>query len=208
MQNSEEKSLRIKALNFCFYELLELMNDPVDGPDGQYYDPVSELFDRDDYSVETAPRFFNAAVLDNLRSPFNVGSIFRAADCFGTGELALCGITPRPPLPKLERSAMGCTQWVNWRAFDKTADAVRHYKKMGYSVLAVEKTPGAVRLDELAIPEKAAFIFGNEEFGVTADILKLADRAVVIPQAGRKNSMNVSNAFALVMYAYMGRKGK
>lgn len=203
IKNNNEPSLEIKALNFCFYELLELINGTVDGPDGQYFDPISEMFDRDEYSVETAERFPLAAILDNLRSPFNVGSIFRSADCFGTGELALCGITPRPPLPKLERSAMGCTQWVPWKAFERTSDAVRYYKEAGYAILAVEKTSKAVSLQELKAQEKAAFIFGNEEFGITRDILKLADQAVVIPQAGRKNSMNVSNAFALVMYAQM-----
>lgn len=202
--NDTETSLRIKALNFCFYELLELINEAVDGPDGQFFDPMKEMFDRDEYSVEASVRLANAAILDNLRSPFNVGSIFRSADCFGTGELALCGITPRPPLPKLERSAMGCTQWVPWRAFEKTADAVRYYRDLGYSVIAIEKTPKATPLQELKAVKKAAFIFGNEEFGITRDVLKIADRAVVIPQAGRKNSMNVSNAFALVMFSQTG----
>lgn len=208
IEGSGETSLKIKALNFCFYELLELVNEPVDGPDGQYFDPINEMFDKDEYSVESAVRSTNAAILDNLRSPFNVGSIFRSADCFGTGELALCGITPRPPLPKLERSAMGCTEWVPWRAFDRTAEAIRYYRDMGYAIFAVEKSPGAVPPDSFAHPEKAAYIFGNEEFGITRDILKMADRTLALPQAGRKNSMNVSNAFALVMFSQLRHSGK
>ncbi len=189
-----EPSLKIKNLNFCYHELLDLINESI-----------SEKF----YSVKHfdsglgMQRFEVAAILDNIRSPFNVGNMFRSADCLGTGELALCGITPHPPSVKIDRTAMGTIDVTKWRYFEKTGDAISYYKDLGYQITALETVQGSVSLKDYDIREKTAFIFGNEEFGITDEILRRADDILELPMVGSKNSMNVANSFAIVFYQVM-----
>lgn len=199
LRDEKDRSTRIRALNFCRHDLLALNGTEEDE---QYFLNGEDLFDSGQQPGNIR-RFANAAILDDLRSPFNVGSIFRSADCFGTGELALCGITPQPPHAKLERTAMGTASWVPWKHFTSARDAAVHYRENGYQIAAVERSSRSVSLDKAVFPEKTAFIFGNEEFGITEDTLRSADTIIEIPHMGRKNSMNVAGAFAVVMYRFL-----
>ncbi len=198
---------RARAFNFCFHELLAL--NGAAAPEDPFPLSASVVnFDRDPAgtAVRRGPE---AAILDNLRSPYNVGSAFRTGDAFGVGSFALCGITPRPPLPKLERAAMGTAARAEWSYFEHTRDAVAEYRKRGYRIFAVETArPGrnAVLLQDADIPEKSAFIFGNEEFGIAEEELQAADGLLTIPQVGYKNSLNVSCAFAVLFFEIRRRR--
>ncbi len=189
----------IERANFAFHRVMEEIGS---APDESRYLPRHKRFDTNKNSV----KYPHTAILDNLRSPFNTGSIFRSCDCFGVGSLALCGITPRPPMPKLERTAMGTVGLTDWQYYTTTAEAISYYKTGGFRIIGVETVEGAASLYEAGWPEKTAFVFGNEEFGMTEEALLLCDAFIDIPLVGRKNSLNVASAFAVVM-AEAGRRG-
>ncbi len=189
----------IEKVNFAFHGLMELIHEKVDE---SRFVSVQRQFDNN----KNAVRFTHAAILDNLRSPFNVGSIFRSSDCFGVGSLALCGITPRPPMPKIERTAMGTLELIPWKYFEKTAEAAACYREKGFRIIGVETVKEAAPLYEAKWPEKSAFVFGNEEFGMMEETLGVCDEFVEIPLLGKKNSLNVASAFSVVMAEVMRRK--
>lgn len=186
----KNKNLRIKFLNFAFHDLLKLIQSEI----SEKFFSV-KIFDRPQRIV-----FDIITILDDLRSPFNVGSIFRTADAFGLKTLALCGITPKADSLKVKRVSMGTDEWVDHRNFERTEQAISEYKRLGYTIFALETIDKAKKLSDIKNFSKPAFIFGNEEFGITDDILALADEIIEIPVFGKKNSINVSNAFAIVMY--------
>lgn len=198
-QQGYSVSMLRQDLNFCYHELLELIERAV--KDEDYREKSVTVFDK----AAPVTRFPVAAVLDNLRSPFNVGSIFRSSDCFGVSELALCGICPKPPAPKIEKTAMGTTAFVTWKYFDKTSDAIIHYREAGFAVCAVETVASSRSLYALGSFEKTAFVFGNEEFGISEENIELCDFTMSVPLVGMKNSLNVANCYSVVMSEMMRR---
>jgi len=200
IKDGDSISVKIKAYNLCFHELLDLLEKPVKE---EYFENTKvKIFDR-----KNEKRIFDTVmILDNIRSPFNVGSMFRTSDCLGIKELALCGITPKPPQPKIDRTSMNTVDIVSWRYFQETEDAIKFYKNEGYEIYAVETATNSVPLFEIGNFDKKVLIFGNEEFGITEEIISLCNKVIEIPLMGIKNSMNVSNAFAIVSYEIM-KKG-
>src|SRR3954451_16975386 len=124
------------------------------------------------------------AVLDNIRSMHNVGSVFRTADAFLIEAIFLCGYTPQPPHRDINKTALGATESVDWMYFSKTSEAVTALKQQGYRVFAVEQTEGSVSLERFVAEaaEKIAIAFGNEVEGVQDDVLQLVDGSIEIPQ--------------------------
>jgi 23S rRNA (guanosine2251-2'-O)-methyltransferase len=143
-------------------------------------------------------------ILDNLRSAYNVGSIFRTAECVGAKSIYLCGITPTPPHPKLSKTAMGTDTRLAWQHFSDTADAILTLKKQGIPVIALETTSDAKPLYEYQATQPVAMLMGNEALGIEEKILALADEILYIPMHGWKNSLNVCNAFSLAAYRLSG----
>lgn len=141
-------------------------------------------------------------VLDNVRSMYNVGSLFRTCDGFAVEALYLCGITACPPHKEIAKTALGATESVCWKHFDSTVEAVNDLKAQGYRVWAVEQVDTSVSLEEYAPTkgEKVAIVLGNEVFGVDDEVLTLCDGAIEIPQYGTKHSFNVSVAGAIVIW--------
>lgn len=139
-------------------------------------------------------------VLDNVRSLSNVGSFFRTADAFRIEALFLCGITACPPHREIHKTALGADNSVQWRYFETTTEACEYLKNEGYSIFAVEQIEGSVMLDDFDVPQKSAYIFGNEVDGVDDAVLTYCDQAVEIPQMGTKHSLNVSVSAGIVMY--------
>lgn len=139
-------------------------------------------------------------VLDNLRSAFNVGAIFRTADCLGVERALPCGITAHPPHPKLEKTALGTVDYVPWEYRDSTLQAVQELKGKGIEVIALETTDASVPYHQIEYPTPVCLVLGNEALGVSREVLEAADRIVEIPVAGFKNSLNVAIAFGIVAY--------
>ena len=147
------------------------------------------------------------AVLDNIRSMHNVGSVFRTADAFLIEAICLCGYTPQPPHRDIHKTALGATETVDWLYYPQAADAVLELKQRGYKVYAVEQAEGSILLGQLAVPagEKIAVVFGNEVEGVQGELLKLCDGCIEIPQFGMKHSLNISVAAGIVLWELAGR---
>ena len=129
---------------------------------------------------------------ENIRSAFNVGAVYRTAETFGGSEVWLAGYTPDP-----QKTAMGADALVSSRRFERTADAVVEAKKLGYKVVALENSPGAVTLENFVWPEDTVVLLGNERFGVDSQTIGLCDHVVRISTSGQKNSLNVGIAFGV-----------
>ncbi len=139
-------------------------------------------------------------VLDNLRSAFNVGSIFRTSEGAGVEWIHLCGITPYPPNPTLENTARGAESLVPWSHHIDTMEAVRLLRTRGYTLAALELTDRSVDYRSLPFPQPIALIVGHEVAGVTRPVLEQADHIIEIPLRGLKNSLNVATSFGVVIF--------
>ena len=139
-------------------------------------------------------------VLDRLRSAFNTGNIFRLADAVRAESVITCGYTPSPPHPKLEKTARGCHVTVPSQKAPSAVDAVLDLKGRGYTVYAIETATDATPIWDVELSFPAAFVFGNEALGVSADAVEQADCRIELPCLGYKNSINVGNCAAVVLY--------
>lgn len=146
-------------------------------------------------------------VLDNLRSAFNVGSVFRLADACRVSEVVCCGYTAHPPLRKLEQTAMGSTAAVPWRHADETALALAELKERGLMVVGVETAKDAVPFHRFDYRFPCAIVFGNEGYGLSQSALAECDAFVDLPVFGYKNSVNVAAAAAVLLYHLLGVGG-
>jgi tRNA G18 (ribose-2'-O)-methylase SpoU len=163
---------------------------------------MDELGRKSVEEVKQASKTPVIAVLDNIRSMHNVGSVFRTADAFLIDAIFLCGYTPQPPHRDINKTALGATESVDWMYFPSTVEAVAELKNKGYKVLAIEQTEGSISLEKFTAKtdEKIAVVFGNEVEGVNDDVLKLVDGSLEIPQLGMKHSLNISVAAGIVLW--------
>ncbi|QSH41237.1 TrmH family RNA methyltransferase [Lentisphaerota bacterium ZTH] len=145
-------------------------------------------------------------VLDRLRSAHNTGNIFRIADAVGAREIIACGYTPAPPHPKLEKTAMGADKMVPCRQISDSVEAVKTLRDEGIKqVLAVECSESSVFAWEFDYQFPVALIFGNEALGVNEQALEMCDGVISLPMFGQKESINVGNCAAAVLYAIIAR---
>ncbi len=157
------------------------------------------------------------AILHNIRSIHNVGSIFRTADGAGVEKLYPCGITPSPLdrfgklRPDFAKVALGAERGVPWESVKSTVTLVKRLKKDGWRIVALEQAKDSVNLFEFAktshssnlTPQSShlCLILGDEVRGIPPSLLKLADTILEIPMHGKKESLNVSVAFGIAVYA-------
>lgn len=139
-------------------------------------------------------------ILDNLRSSFNVGGIFRTGECVGVQKIVLCGYTATPGNRKTGRSALGAQDFVSWEQDVTACSAVEKVKRQGIPVIALETVEGAPAPHAVAFEFPCAVVLGNERFGLSQKLLSAADIVVSIPVYGRKNSLNVVSAFSVCAY--------
>lgn len=142
-------------------------------------------------------------VLDNLRSAFNVGSIFRLCDAMRVEGLLLCGYTAHPPHVKLEKTSLGTIEYVPWHWFPSALDAVGWLRERHIPVWAAETCSHAIPYTRAPWPERVAVVLGNEALGVSRNVLEACDTVVEIPLFGFKNSVNVATACAVVGFAFV-----
>ncbi len=144
-------------------------------------------------------------MLDNLRSAFNVGSIFRTADAGAVEHLHLCGMTAHPPHKKLEKTALGAFDYVPWTYYERNRDCLDALKARDIPIVAVETMDNAVDYQEFCWPQPVAVVFGNEEHGVNDRVLRRCDAIVEIPMSGYKKSINVATAFGIILYGILNQ---
>jgi len=140
-------------------------------------------------------------VLDNIRSVFNVGSIFRSADGAGSvKKIYLCGMTSDIDNPKLEKTALGAIDMIHSEHYDDTMEALGEIREQNIPIYSVELTDDAEDFQSITYPAKVALVFGHEKSGVGEDILKKSDKKISVPMRGRKESLNVANCATAVLY--------
>lgn len=144
-------------------------------------------------------------VADNLRSLYNIGSIFRTSDAILVEKIFLCGISGKPPNKEIEKVALGAVETVPFEYCAGVGDLVRRLKSEGYQIVALELTKQSVNYRQAKYEKPLALVLGNEIDGVSDEVLAMADLAVDIPMRGRANSLNVATAFAVVGYEIYDR---
>ena len=159
-------------------------------------------------------------VLDDVRSMYNVGSVFRTADAFRVEKIYLCGITACPPHQEIHKTALGAEDTVEWEYAQSALEAVHRLKAEGYRVFSIEQCEGSAKLqdlpevlngirsDEQSLPRdargipKAAIVLGNEVKGVSQAVVDASEYCLEIPQFGTKHSLNVSTAAGMVIWEF------
>ncbi len=143
----------------------------------------------------------SCVVLHNIRSCYNIGSIFRTSDALGVDKIFLGGYTPNPGDNRaIKKTALGAENMVSWNANWHTYKILKTLKKAGFTIIALELTKDSVDLNEFIPKKPFALILGNEISGLSENILKYADLIVQIPMLGGKESMNVSVSYGIAMY--------
>ncbi|HBH20356.1 MAG TPA: RNA methyltransferase [Candidatus Peribacter riflensis] len=136
----------------------------------------------------------------NIRSLWNVGSLFRTADSFAVAKIYLTGYTATPPRREISKTALGAEETVAWEKAEDPAKVVAKLKKRGCTVVALEQARGAIDLVEYEPPAKVCLIVGHEVLGVPKELLKLCDDIVHIPMHGKKESLNVAVAAGIALH--------
>lgn len=174
-------------------------------------------------------------VLDDVRSLYNVGSVFRSADAFRVEAIYLCGITATPPNAEIHKTALGGEDSVAWRYFERTEEAVEELHRKGVFVYSVEQAEGSTKLQDLdthlltSAPKEMeqncpaadtfhpilplhprpdaryALVMGNEVKGVKQTVVDMSDGCLEIPQFGTKHSLNVSVTAGIVIWEFARR---
>lgn len=140
-------------------------------------------------------------VLDNIRSVFNVGSIFRTSDGAGSVEkIYLCGMTSPIDNPKLDKTALGATEMVNSEHYDTTQEALDELKAKNIPIYSIELTEDAEDFQKVEYPSEVAIVLGHEKMGVDEEILEVCDKKIFIPMRGKKESLNVANCASIILY--------
>lgn len=148
-------------------------------------------------------------VLDDVRSLYNVGSVFRSADAFRIEAIYLCGITATPPNAEIHKTALGGEDSVDWKYFERTEDAVEDLHKKGVFVYSVEQVEHSTKLHTLNLNAESttnnshyAIIMGNEVKGVKQSVVDMSEACLEIPQFGTKHSLNVSVTAGIVIWEF------
>lgn len=157
-------------------------------------------------------------VLDDVRSLYNVGSVFRTADAFRVEKLYLCGLTGVPTaenvVQAIHKTALGAEESVAWTYFSSAMEAVESLKEDGYTVLAVEQAHGSTMLQDWKADSpptppceggesfRYAVVLGNEVKGVHQEVIDICDGCLEVPQFGTKHSMNVSVTAGIIIWHF------
>lgn len=146
------------------------------------------------------------AILDNIRSKQNVGSIFRTSDALGVNKIYLCGTTPCPldrfgrEVGEIAKTALGAEKVVPWEYAKATNNLVKKLKKGGFKIIAIEQSKNSLDYKKIRVKGNPAFIIGNEVDGISKSTLCLSDIVAEIPMQGDKESLNVSVAYGVAVF--------
>lgn len=153
-------------------------------------------------------------VLDDVRSMYNIGSVFRTCDAFRVEEVLLCGITATPPHPEIHKTALGGEDSVAWKYFPTTLEAIDYLRSKHRMIYSIEQCEGSVMLGDIdSLPvfsadsgaSGCAVVFGNEVKGVHQEVIDRSDACIEIPQYGTKHSLNVSVTAGILIWEFARR---
>jgi len=145
-------------------------------------------------------------ILDDVRSLYNVGSVFRTSDAFRVERIILCGITATPEnsLVEIHKTALGAEESVEWSYSPDCLSVVKELNEKGYITVAVEQVEGSIKLDNIVVEKdkRYALVLGNEVKGINQDVVDICKWSLEIPQYGTKHSLNVSVSAGLVIWEF------
>ena len=147
-------------------------------------------------------------VLENIRSAYNVGSVFRTSDAFLIEAIYIIGYSAKPPHKEIKKTALGAEDTVTWKYFKTSAEAIEELKVRKYKVYAVEQAEESYKLHSANFRqnEKIAVVFGNEVTGIEQTTIHLCDGCIEIPQLGMKHSLNIATAAGIVLWELIRSK--
>ena len=145
-------------------------------------------------------------VLENIRSAYNVGAMFRTADGAGIDKIFLIGHTPTPidrfgrPQSEIQKTSLGASEYIPWEHYESAQSMLLQLQSKGVCVVAVEQTKNSISITDYLEPLQVAYVLGNEVEGVSQTILDIADTIIELPMLGKKESLNVSVTAGIVLY--------
>lgn len=201
-----EKQRRIKNVFFAIICVMEKNNDAKQGKTQTHAyklgakalrktKPTPETY----ATIKRNPIYI---VADRVIDTYNIGSLFRLADAIAAEKIYICGDSEYPPNSRIHKAAVGTEEWVPWKKFDKTTDAVNELKKKGVQIICVEQSPLSTKYSVLStlIKFPCAIVVGNETDGISKEVLELADIIVELPMFGVNKSLNVWGTAAIIAY--------
>lgn len=141
-------------------------------------------------------------VLNNIRSLYNVGSIFRTSDGAGVEKIWICGITGHPPNNQIAKTALGAQEYVSWEYREDIHSVLEELKQKNYQIVLLEQMQESRPYEDFNPESPVCLVIGNEIEGVEQNILSYCDAAIEIDMAGIKNSLNVAVAFGIIAYHF------
>lgn len=170
----------------------------------------SELDRKNVDEFKTSEKTPIIVVLDDIRSLYNIGSVFRTCDAFLIEKIYLCGITATPPHKEIHKTALGATETVEWEYAKEITEVITQLKEKNISVQSIEQVVNSVMLNDFTVqPEqKYALVFGNEVKGVSQKVVDLSDGVIEIPQLGTKHSLNISVSAGIVIWDLFQKMAK
>jgi len=162
---------------------------------------LTELRLQEETAGRPEGRFPFIAILENIRSLYNVGSIFRTSDGARIEAIYTIGYTPHPPRPEIDKTALGATRTIPSKHFATIEEAVHEARSLGFNIGALELTSNSKSVYDLQKEDfPFALIIGNEITGVSDEALALCDFALEIPMLGTKHSLNVAVAYGIGLF--------
>ena len=151
--------------------------------------------------IENASRVPMIVMVDNVRSLYNVGSIFRTSDGAMIEKLILAGFTPHPPRKEIEKTALGSTKSIPWEYAKHPIETIQSLKERDYKICCLELTDKSIHYNDIKTTDfPLCLIIGNEINGVSKDVIELCDLAIEIPMYGIKQSLNVAVAYGIAVF--------
>jgi len=151
--------------------------------------------------VENATRVPLIVLVDNVRSLYNVGSIFRTSDGVMIEKLILTGFTPHPPRKEIDKTALGSTKSVPWEYAKHPTETIQKLKERGYRICCLELTDKSIHYNDIKTADfPICLVIGNEINGVSKEVIELCDLAIEIPMYGIKQSLNVAVAYGIAVF--------
>jgi tRNA G18 (ribose-2'-O)-methylase SpoU len=164
-------------------------------------------------TVEIPPRKFVTAlpkneiyiIVDNVLDTYNVGAIFRLADAVAARQVLLCGQTLTPPDTRIKKASISTWKWVNWEYSETPLKAISDIRQQvsDIRIIAVEQDKRSLNFQKADYTLPVALVVGNETYGVSRDVLNLADQIVELPMWGVNKSLNVMVSLGIVLYEVM-----
>jgi tRNA G18 (ribose-2'-O)-methylase SpoU len=154
--------------------------------------------------LKARQRYQVSVLCEDIRSLYNVGSIFRTSDGAGIEKLYLCGYTGYPPRSEIDKTALGSVDGVPWEYLPNQFEVIYRLKKRGYRIVALEHTSASIPYDEARYEFPTCLVLGNEVKGISEELISRCDMAVEVPMYGLKQSLNVTVAYGILVYHVVG----